>query len=478
MEVDWKTAVTVPGFAIRPFTLRFTDEGMEQRFAVDRLERALVSIRIFLLCGALLYGLFGILDWYVLGEATYLAWAIRYFFVVPVILVVFGLTFTSLFKEISQFALGMSMFSAGLGIVIMTAVSDPPANGFYYAGLIMVVSYCLNLIRLRWTYAATLAVLLTALYQPVAIWINPIEPYLIISNNFFLIMATGVGIFSCYVHELYMRRDYLHAEMLKIEKIRADELLAEAESASRAKSNFLSVMSHELRTPLNAILGFSEVMQQKMFGPIGSERYAGYIDDIHSAAGHLLRIISDVLDLSKAEVGKLNLESETVDVVDVLKSTLRLLREQAAENGLRLSFDMPKHPPLIDGDPQLLKQVFINLVGNAIKFTQSGGSITVSMQEDVVNGLSISFADSGIGISAENLARVMDPFVQVESAFARKHGGTGLGLPLVKRIIELHEGVVKLESQLGVGTTITVVIPPSRLVGHISIETTDQRAAE
>lgn len=464
MEVDWKTAVSVPGFAIRPFTLRFTNEDMEQRFANDRLDRAMVSIRVFLLAGVLLYALFGILDAYVLEEAKQIAWMIRYFGVIPVLITVFLLTFTPVFKKISQLALGTAMFSAGLGIIAMTAVARAPGNALYYAGLIMVVSYCLNLIRLRWTYAATLALLLTLLYQPVAFWINPIAPYLILSNNFFLVMSTGVGIFSCYVHELYMRRDYLHAEMLMMEKLRSDELLAEAQSASRAKSDFLSVMSHELRTPLNAILGFSEVMQQRLFGPVGSEKYAGYVDDIHSAAGHLLRIISDVLDLSKAEVGKLSLDARTMDLVEVLESTLRLLREQAAENGIRLSFDTPSRHPMVEADPQLLKQVFINLLGNAIKFTQSGGAVNVRLSEDAEQGLAVHFEDTGIGIAEDNLGKVMEPFVQVESAFARKHGGTGLGLPLVKRIMDLHDGSVRLQSKLGVGTTVTIVLPPSRII--------------
>lgn len=465
MEVDWKTAVSSPDYEIRPFTLRFANPDFERRFAFDRLDRAMVSIRIFLLAGALLYALFGILDALVLDErAKEIAWMIRYFGVIPILITVFLLTFTDTFKQISQLALGTSMFAAGVGIIGMTAVAKAPGNALYYAGLIMVVSYCLNLIRLRWTNAAVLAILLTLLYQPVAIWINPIETYLIVSNNFFLVMSTGVGIFSCYVHELYMRRDYLHAEMLKAEKQRSDELLAEAQSASRAKSDFLSVMSHELRTPLNAILGFSEIMQQRMFGPIGTEKYAGYVDDIHSAAEHLLNIISDVLDLSKAEVGKLVLEEQDVDVMGTLESTLRLLREQAAENGIRLSCEAPRHRPIVKADPRLLKQVFINIIGNAIKFTQSGGSIHAAMEVDEAKGLTLHFADTGIGIAEDNLSKVMEPFVQVESAFARKHGGTGLGLPLVKRIIELHGGQVILKSKLGVGTTVTVILPPGRLV--------------
>lgn len=464
MDINWKTVVEVPGWEIRHFSLRFTNPEIERRFAVDRLERAMAGIRIFLIAGTVLYSLFGILDFYVLAEARNAAWVVRFLVVVPVLIGVLLLTFTPLFKRASQFFLGLSMFVAGLGIIAMTALTEPPGNALYYAGLIMVVTYCLNLIRLRWIFAAVLAILLTLLYQPVVLWINPIESYLILSNNFFLVMSTGVGIFACYVNELYMRRDYLHAEMLKVEKERSDELLAEAEAGSRAKSDFLGVMSHELRTPLNAILGFSEVMQHRMFGPLGSDKYDEYIDDIHSAATHLLRIITDVLDISKAEAGKIVLESEEVNLVEVMERSLRLLREQAADSGVRLSLEVGDVPQRVHADPQLMKQVFINILSNAIKFTPSGGSLHVVMDENADGSLSIRFQDTGIGIAEKDLERVLEPFVQVEGVLSRKQGGTGLGLPLVKRIMQLHNGSLKLDSKLGVGTTVTLTLPKQRML--------------
>ncbi|RMF09200.1 MAG: sensor histidine kinase [Alphaproteobacteria bacterium] len=453
-----------PDYYIRPISLRFSNEALERRFAVDLVVRGMFSIRAFLLAGAVLYALFGVLDYHVLPQTVNTIWAIRFGGVIPPLLLIFAATYFPVFIRYGQWFLASAMFIAGFGIIAMVAVAESPGNGLYYAGLIMVVSYCSTLLHIRWVLAAVVAIALVVLYQPVALWINPIPPSMVLSNNFFLGMSTAVGIFASYALELYVRRDYLHTQMLKFEKARSDELLEEAQSASRAKSDFLGVMSHELRTPLNAILGFSEIMQQKMFGPVGSERYAAYVDDIHEAAQHLLNIISDVLDLSKAEVGKLKPVEEEVDVVELLEQSCRLLREQASENGIRLSLEVKGPRPIVHADPRLLKQVAINLLGNAIKFTQSGGSIAVSVRAGPATGCIIQVADTGIGIAEENLEKVLEPFVQVESTFARKYGGTGLGLPLVKRIVELHDGAVKIDSTLGAGTTVTVTLPASRVL--------------
>jgi signal transduction histidine kinase len=450
-------------YALRPLTLRFADESVERRFATEHLSRSVWAIRIFLTAASALYALFGILDAYIIPEARTTAWLLRYAFVCPTMLGIVLLTFTPLFARVAQFALFTAMFSAGLGIVVMTAVADTPGNGLYYAGLMVVVIYGSSLVRLRFVYAALSCLALVGLYQYVAIELNPISGTLLLNNNFFLGMSVATGLFFGYVQELFVRRDFVSNERIRREKAIADALRIEAESANKAKSDFFAVASHELRTPLNAILGFTEIMQKRMFGPVGGDRYAGYIDDIHGTAKHLLSIITDILDLSKAEVGKLTLQEQEIDLVAIAAQGLRLLRERAAEAGLRLSMQAPDSGVVVvRGDERLVKQVVLNLLGNAIKFTPAGGSIAVVVEEAAEGGCAVRVADSGIGIAEADLGRVLEPFVQVEGAFARKHGGTGLGLPLVKKVMELHGGQVTIASTLGAGTTVTVTFPAER----------------
>jgi signal transduction histidine kinase len=356
----------------------------------------------------------------------------------------------------------MAMFASGFGIVVMTAVADAPGNSLYYAGLFLVVVYGATLVRLRWTRSALVSLMLVALYAISASWVNPLPVNVLANNIFFLGAAVVTGIFTSYLQEFLIRRDFASAEMLMLEKTRAVQLLAAANAANKAKGDFLAIVSHELRTPLNAILGFSEVMQRRMFGPIGSERYIGYIDDIHNAADHLLNIVTDILDLSKAEVGKLSLSEDNISLSEVVDQCCRLVREKAAEGSLALEIVPIAEPALLRADSRLVKQVFINLLSNAIKFTDPGGDVTVSMARAGDGGWTVSFADSGVGIAEDDLKRILEPFVQVESAFARKRGGAGLGLPLAKKVMELHGGTLTVASQLGVGTTVSVHFPAAR----------------
>lgn len=235
-----------------------------------------------------------------------------------------------------------------------------------------------------------------------------------------------------------------------------------AEIANHAKSAFLATMSHELRTPLNAIIGFAEVMRDEMLGPIGNDRYKGYVRDIHDSGSHLLAIISDILDMAKIEAGKQELAEEDVSVSSVVEGAARLVRDRAVQGGLTLKVALDDDLPLLHVDARLFKQILVNLLGNAVKFTPPGGTVTVTASIGEDGGVRLSVRDTGIGIAPENIERLMQPFEQADHDLDRSYEGTGLGLPIAKALTELHDGHIELESKLGEGTTVSVVFPSSR----------------
>ena len=234
-----------------------------------------------------------------------------------------------------------------------------------------------------------------------------------------------------------------------------------AESANTAKSEFLANMSHELRTPLNAINGFSEIMVGEMFGPLGDARYKEYSGDILSSGQHLLALINDILDMSKIEAGKMQLRFEPIQFHEVVDDTVRLMRNRADQADLTLEVDLPEMLD-IDADYRAIKQVLLNLLSNSIKFTPKGGKVTVSgavLTNATSERLKISVTDTGIGIAPDDLQRLAQPFEQIESQHSKTQQGTGLGLALSKSLIEMHGGVLEMESEPGVGTTVSFTIP-------------------
>jgi signal transduction histidine kinase len=235
-----------------------------------------------------------------------------------------------------------------------------------------------------------------------------------------------------------------------------------AEAADRAKSEFLANMSHELRTPLNAILGFSDLMINEVSGPLGNDRYRTYAADIHASGSRLLSIINNVLDLSKSAAGKLELVADWIDVREIVNSTSRLIRPLADKAKLSLTVDMLPGDLVVYADERLLRQILLNLLSNACKFTPSGGRVDCAVSANDA-GISFTVTDTGIGIPAEHLDRISKPFVQVDSSLNRRHEGTGLGLALVKAMAELHGGCLRLASEEGRGTVAAVVLPRSRL---------------
>ncbi len=233
---------------------------------------------------------------------------------------------------------------------------------------------------------------------------------------------------------------------------------ARAESASKAKTDFLANMSHELRTPLNAVNGFSEIMVGELYGPMGDKRYKEYAQDILSSGQHLLALINDILDMSKIEAGKLTLRLEQIHLEDALDDVVRLMRERVEAAKLDLQVSVPPRLPEIEADYRAVKQVLLNLLSNAVKFTPKGGKVTVTVRAEA-RSVRILVRDTGVGIAAEDLARLARPFEQVESQNAKTHQGTGLGLALSRSLVSLHGGSLDMRSEPGVGTAVVVTLP-------------------
>lgn len=277
-----------------------------------------------------------------------------------------------------------------------------------------------------------------------------IECFVVTDRDRYFGIVTGDALMRCKVDLLVA-----HHEDLKQALVRLTE-------ASKAKSNFLALMSHELRTPLNAIIGFSEVIAGEFFGPLGSERYRSYATDIHGAGRHLLALINDILDLSKAEAGKLDLYCEPIELAPIIQDSIKLLSEKAKSSGISILTVFPPNPPLILADILRVKQIIVNLLSNAVKFTERG-HVEVAVEETGKGEVVLRVTDTGIGMAADAIPLALEPFRQIDSALTRKVEGTGLGLALVKSLVERHEGRLEIDSTLHRGTTVRVIFPQSRV---------------
>jgi len=254
----------------------------------------------------------------------------------------------------------------------------------------------------------------------------------------------------------------------------AQEARAEAEIANQAKTNFLANMSHELRTPLNAIMGFSEMMQMQAFGPIGSVKYINYVEDIHASGAHLLSLVNDILHMSKIEAGGHKLNIEEIDVHALICDCLTMVKGRAEESGVSLINDVAEDFPPLFADDRAIKQCMINLLSNAVKFTPRKGSVTISARLSK-NCCELIVTDTGVGVAKDDLPRLTQPFTQIERLqTARVHEGTGIGLSITRGLIEMHGGTLEIDSELGVGTTVTIHLPRDQTAGQAADQAADQ----
>ncbi|MBY3754169.1 sensor histidine kinase [Azospirillum formosense] len=244
-----------------------------------------------------------------------------------------------------------------------------------------------------------------------------------------------------------------------------DEALRAAERANRAKTAFFACMSHEIRTPLNAMMGFAELLEQEVLGPIANPLYRDYARDIAESGRYLMDLINDLLDLSKAEAGRLELAESAVDVLRVAVGSVRLLSDRAGRARVGIDTDLPPKLPALRADERKVRQMLLNLLSNAVKFTPPDGVVTLNGRMAADGTLCLSVHDTGIGMTADELEKALEPWGQIDSALGRNHIGTGLGLPLTKRLVELHGGRLDIDTAPDRGTTMTLVFPAERVGG-------------
>lgn len=444
--------------------LRFSDPAMEQRFHEHEIDGRVQEIRLFLALGCVIFAAFGFLDFYVGGEHAEEMLIVRFGFGFPGMVACLYMISRDQFKDYRKYFSIMSVLFPALSIVIMLYFVDGSSRDFYPFGVIAVLYYGTFLVGFKIAYVGAYCLVVGVSYG-LAVYINPPSQDAIASGGAFFILGIGTTLIITGLMERETRQRYEAMERQKQARQLAESMLVEARSADFAKSQFLAMISHELRTPLNAVIGFSEIMKDEMLGPLGNERYVEYSNDIHASGSHLLGIINDMLDLTRADMGKFELSDGDFSLVEMVESALKMNSDRAGRNGITLLMrvDLSATDLYIRADERRLRQAVLNLITNSLKFTPRGGEVVTRITLTETKEIQIIVTDTGVGIPADRLDRVLEPFAQVENAFTRQNDGVGLGLPLVKAIVEGHGGRIKIDSTVGVGTKVTITLPTTRL---------------
>ena len=370
---------------------------------------------------------------------------------------------------LAAFALiGMSLHGGHLG----TSPATFSSHVFIFATLMVVLA-------VRMTFASTLPRLFLAGTVPMTAAVagrlftlgDPfyfaLASMAIGIHVFFVYLARGLHSTALAMVEYRAEKDSLISELEEATAI-SDEARRRAEGANKAKSRFLATMSHELRTPLNAIMGFSEVMEKELLGPIGSDVYRDYAHSIYQSGDHLLSIINEILDLSRIEAGRYDLSEEAIRLTDIAEDCQRLVKIKADAKALMIVEDFSPDLSQVWADPRAMRQICLNLLSNALKFTPKGGRVTLIVGHTQDGGQFLTVADTGPGIPKDEIPRVLQAFGQGSLAHETAEGGTGLGLPIVQNLIQLHGGTFDLQSELRRGTEVTITLPPQRVLQTVT----------
>jgi len=452
-------------------TLAFSEVN-EHLFLKKYFSDSIFQFRVAFILVIILYGSFGYLDSQVIPEYATAFHAIRFLFVIPILSIVFLLSFTQLFQKIWQALLLISVVAGGFGISIMTMFA--PENYTYYAGMMLVFSAGYFFIKLRFFLATIAGWSILLIYNIGAIYYTHTPDELLINNNFFFISANLIGMFAAYNIEYYTRRNFFLSQKLDNERLleldanknlertveeRTKELLKakeQAEESDRLKSAFLANMSHEIRTPMNGILGFAELLKEP--GLTGKEQQ-DYIRIIEKSGARMLNIINDIVDISKIEAGLMKLEIQDSNVNEQIQDIYTFFKPEVEAKGIILSFHtpLPTIEAILKTDREKVYAILTNLVKNAIKYSNTGIIEIGYNKRD--SDLEFYVKDTGIGIPNDRHGAIFERFIQADIPGEWAQQGAGLGLSITKAYVEMLGGKIRVASQVGVGSTFYFTLP-------------------
>jgi len=449
-----------------------SSEVDEQLFLKKYFSDSIFQFRVAFILVIILYGSFGYLDSQVIPEYATAFHAIRFLFVIPILSIVFLLSFTRFFQKIWQALLLISFVAGGFGISIMTMFA--PENYTYYAGMMLVFSAGYFFIKLRFFLATIAGWSILLIYNIGAKYYTHTPDELLINNNFFFISANLIGMFAAYNIEYYTRRNFFLSQKLDSERMlvldanknlertveeRTKELLKakeQAEESDRLKSAFLANMSHEIRTPMNGILGFAELLKEP--GLTGKEQQ-DYIRIIEKSGARMLNIINDIVDISKIEAGLMKLEIQESNINEQIQDIYTFFKPEVEAKGMILSFNtpLPTKEAILKTDREKVYAILTNLVKNAIKYSNTG---TIEIGYNKRDGdLEFYVKDTGIGIPNNRHGAIFERFIQADIPGEWAQQGAGLGLSITKAYVEMLGGKIRVASQVGVGSTFYFTLP-------------------